>query len=52
MMNLTDIFVETLYTLKSCNLPKEVVQEARKCLLDEVGAMVAGAKLLEDKLKA
>ena len=49
-MNLTDVFVETLYTLKSRVLPEEVVQEARKCLLDEVGTMLAGAKLLEDKL--
>lgn len=50
MMNLTDIFVETLYTLKSRTLPEEVVQEARKCLMDEVGTMLVGAKSLEDKL--
>lgn len=50
MNNLTDIFVETLYTLKCRPLPEEVVQEARKCLLDEVGTMLVGAKALEDKL--
>lgn len=49
-MNLTDVFVETLYTLKSRSLPEEVVREARKCLLDEVGTMLAGSKLLKDKL--
>ena len=52
MNNLTDTFVETLYTLKSRPLPGEVVQEARKCLLDEAGTMLAGAKLLEGKLNA
>ena len=32
-MNITDSFVETLYTLKSRKLPDEVVQEARLCFL-------------------
>ena len=52
MKNLTDVFVDTLYTLKSCTLPEEVAREARKCLLDEVGTMLAGSKLLENKLNA
>ena len=51
-MNLTDTFVHTLYTLKSQPLPQEVSDEARKCLLDEVGTMFAGAALLKDKLGA
>lgn len=49
-MNITDSFVETLYTLKSRKLPDEVVQEARLCLLDEVGTMVAGAAIQGEKL--
>lgn len=49
-MNLTDIFVETLYTLKSQPLPEEIVLEARKCLMDEVGTMLAGAALQKEKL--
>lgn len=49
-MNITDTFIETLYTLKSQVLPQEVVQEARKCLMDEVGTMLAGAALLREKL--
>ena len=51
-MNLTDTFVQTLYTLKSQPLPQAVKEEARKCLLDEVGTMIAGAYLLKDKLGA
>ena len=50
-MNLTDTFVHTLYTLKSQPLPAEVKEEARKCLLDQVGVMFAGAKLLQDQLE-
>lgn len=49
-MNITDIFVETLYTLKSRELPGEVILEARKCMMDEVGTMLAGAALLGEKL--
>ncbi len=49
-MNHTDTYIHTLYTLKNGPIPAEVKEEARKCLLDEVGAMIAGAKLLEDNL--
>lgn len=49
-MNLTDTFIHTLYTLKSQTIPQEVKEETRKCLLDEVGAMIAGAKLLKEPL--
>lgn len=42
-MNLSDTFVHTLFTLKSQPIPEEVCTEARKCLLDEVGVMFAGA---------
>ncbi len=49
-MNLSDTFVHTLFTLKSGPIPTEVKEEARKCLLDEVGTMFAGAKLLKDNL--
>ena len=49
-MNITDSFVETLYTLKTRTLPEEVVREARLCLMDEVGTMVAGAAIQGDKL--
>lgn len=51
-MNLTDIFVETLYTLKCRPIPAEIELEARKCLMDEVGTMLAGAELQKEKLNA
>lgn len=51
-MNLTDTFVHTLYTLKSQPIPLKVKEETRKCILDEVGCIFAGAKLLENKLNA
>ena len=51
-MNLTDTFIHTLFTLKSQPIPPEVKQEARLCLLDEVGSIFAGAKSLEDKLNS
>jgi len=49
-MNLTDTFVHTLYTLKSQPIPAEVKEETRKCLLDQVGVMIAGAALLKENL--
>lgn len=49
-MNLTDTFVNTLYTLKSQPIPPEVEEGTRRCLLDQVGVMLAGAKLLQDQL--
>ncbi|MBR7164364.1 MAG: MmgE/PrpD family protein [Clostridia bacterium] len=49
-MNLTDTFIHTLFTLKSGPIPAEVKEEARKCLLDEVGTMLAGAKLIQERL--
>lgn len=50
-MNITDSFVETLYTLKSRTLPDEVVREARLCLMDEVGTMMAGTAIQGEKLE-
>lgn len=51
-MNLSDSFVHTLYTLKSQPLPDNVKEDARKCLLDEVGVLFAGAKHQEAVLNA
>ena len=50
-MNLTDTFIHTLYTLKSKPIGAHVEEEARKCLLDQVGVMIAGSALLKDKLE-
>ena len=45
-MNLSDKFVHTLFTLYTQPIPAEILAEARKCLLDEVGTMFAGSRLL------
>ena len=49
-MNLTDIFVDTLFTLYCRPLPENVKEEARRCLLDEIGVIFAGVAQLKDKL--
>lgn len=49
-MNLTDVFVETLYTLYTRSMPAEVALEARKCLMDEVATILAGAVVQKEKL--
>lgn len=51
-MNLSDTFIHTLYALKEGPIPAEVMEEARKCLLDEVGAIFAGVASVKDKLNA
>lgn len=49
-MNLTDTFINTLYTMKSQPIPQNINEEARKCLLDQVGVMIAGATQLKEQL--
>lgn len=49
-MNLTDTFIDTLYTMSTRPIPAEVKEEARKCLLDQVGVMIAGAAQLSEQL--
>lgn len=51
-MNISDTFIHTLFTLKEGPVPNEIKEEARKCLLDEVGTIFAGAAFVKDKLKA
>lgn len=52
MPNLTDQFVDTLHHKATAPMPAEVEQEARKCLLDELGSILAGSVLLRDKVTA
>ena len=49
-MNITDSFVETLYTLHSRPMTDELRAQARFCLLDEVACILAGIELQRDKL--
>ncbi len=48
-MNLTDKFIETIYDLSKSTFPEVVVHQAKRCLLDYLGATLAGAKMLAYK---
>ena len=48
-MNTSDKFIDRLYTTAVSPMPKEVAEEARHCLLDNLGAMIGGSSLLKDK---
>ena len=48
--NLTDVFVETLFTLKNREMPPEIELEARKCLMDEIATILAGSVAQKEKL--
>ena len=48
-MNLTDKFIDSLYDLSKSTFPDAVVHQAKRCLLDYLGATFAGAKMLESK---
>ncbi len=45
-MNITDTFIDTLFEMMSRQLPADVEDEARKCLLDQIGATIAGSHVL------
>ena len=46
-MNITDIFVDSLYELSVSDLRVEAIEQARLCLLDYKGVAIAGAKMLK-----
>lgn len=45
----TDQFVSGLYKLSQQAFPPEVIEEAKKCLLDYLGVTLAGARMVENK---
>lgn len=47
--NLTDKFIDDLYDLSSADFPDSVVLQAKRCLLDYLGATFAGAQMLKEK---
>ena len=49
MENLSDRFVELLYSRASGELPPEVERETRNCLLDAVGCMLGGSTVHREK---
>lgn len=48
-MNLTDKFIDGIYDLSKSIFPDAVVHQAKRCLLDYLGATFAGAKMLDSK---
>jgi len=48
--NLTDNFVNELFWLAQTRIPDAVSLQARRCLLDYLGATLAGAKILDGKV--
>lgn len=50
-MNLTDVFIDTLFALKEQEIPEGALFMARKCLLEETGLIQAGLLLQREKLQ-
>ena len=49
-MTVSDSLIRILHEMNTSPLPETVRQEARKCILDEIGAMYGGARQLSDKM--
>jgi len=47
--NTTDTFINSIYDLSCVSYPNAVVLQAKRCLLDYLGATLAGAHLLKGK---
>ncbi|MBU5436657.1 MmgE/PrpD family protein [Tissierella sp. MSJ-40] len=47
--NLTDKFIDSLYSLMQETLPEAVIKQAKICILDYLGVTLAGARMLERK---
>lgn len=51
MQNYSDSFLDHIKDLQDREIPKQVVLEARKCLLDYMGVSLAGSVLLREKIQ-
>lgn len=47
--NLTDIFIDDLFEMTNRQLPERIFKQAKRCLLDYLGATLAGSRMLESK---
>ena len=50
-MTVSDSLIRILQEMNNSPLPEEVRLEARKCILDELGAIYGGAKQVSDKMR-
>ncbi|MBO4411155.1 MAG: MmgE/PrpD family protein [Lachnospiraceae bacterium] len=48
--NYTDVFVNTLYSLSVREMPAEIMNEARKCLLDGMASMLGGSAAMKENV--
>jgi len=48
-INLTDKFIDDIYELSHAVFPDAVIHQAKRCLLDHLGATLAGARLMQAK---
>lgn len=46
-INITDRLIDDLYNMSQASIPKEVLKEAKNCLLDYLGVGFAGARMLK-----
>ncbi len=49
-MNITDKFIEDIFHLSKSAFPETVIHQAKRCLMDYLGATLAGAKILDNKV--
>jgi 2-methylcitrate dehydratase PrpD len=47
--NVTDTFINSIYSIKNENIPESAVKKVKECLLDYIGVTIAGAKMQENK---
>jgi 2-methylcitrate dehydratase PrpD len=47
--NLTDIFVDSIYSIKYEHFTELTIKKVKECLLDYIGVTIAGAKILKEK---
>ena len=48
-MNLTDKFIDKIYRLRDTEYPDALIHQGKRCLLDYIGAALAGAQMLGEK---
>lgn len=47
--NVTESFIETLYSIENNNISSTTIKQAKRCLLDYLGVTFAGAEILAEK---
>jgi len=48
-MNITENFIDSLYNIRNTKISDEIVLQAKRCLLDYLGATLVGAEMIREK---